>query len=175
MPVVKALDRASQAPPFSLSRRAMIGAAGRTVVPLKLIGAPGSTAARCAAIVALHTEIESLHVRYGDLESWLCSTFNWFKLSAEAQRALPEAAEFHAVADRIPKAIQDRTLLMHQVAYYQAREMADVIGKIEVAACCAAIGDEDETTPAILKSVVRELQRLICSACGASLAAHSSP
>jgi hypothetical protein len=97
------------------------------------------------------------------------STVNWFKLSAEAQRALPEAAEFHAVADRIPKAIQDRTLLMHQVAYYQAREMADVIGKIEVAACCAAIGDEDETTPAILKSVVRELQRLICSACGASL------
>jgi hypothetical protein len=159
-----------------LCRRAVIGApAAPAVVPVKLVGAPGSTATRCAAIVALQNEIEYPHVRYGDLESWLCSTFNWFKLSEEAQRTLPEAAEFHAVADRIPKAIQDPNLMLRQAARDHAQDMADVIGKIAVAACCVAIGGEDETTPAILNGVLRELQRLNCPACGAPLATHSSP
>jgi hypothetical protein len=162
--------------PLFLTRRTAIGAAAAAaVVRVEADRTAGSTAALCAAIIALDDEVAYLHGRYGDLESRLASTFNWFRLSEEAQRALPEAAEFNAVTDRLPIAMQERDTLMDQTARSPARDIADVIGKIVVAARCAAIGDEDETTPEILHVVVREIRRLNCPSCGAALTAHSTP
>jgi hypothetical protein len=159
-----------------LTRRTAIGAAAAAALaPAEADRNAGSTAALCAAIIALDDEVAFLHRYYGDLESRLASTFNWFRLSEEAQRALPEAKEFNAVTDRLPIAIQERDTLMDQTARFPARDIADVIGKIAVAARCAAIGDEDETTPAILNAVVREILRLNCPSCGAALTAHSTP
>jgi len=162
--------------PLFLTRRTAIGAAAAAAaVRVEADGTTGSTAALCAAIIALDDEVAYLHRYYGDLESRLASTFNWFRLSEEAQRALPEATEFNAVTDRLPIAIQERDTLMDQAASYRVRNIADVIGKLAVAARCASIGDEDETTPAILNVVVREILRLNCPSCGAALTAHSTP
>jgi hypothetical protein len=162
--------------PFSFSRRTAIAAAAAAAfAPVKVDGAAGSTAALCTAIIALDDEVAYLHCHYGDLESRLATNANWFRLNEEARRALPEAAEFNAVSDRLPEAIMERDNLMNQAASYRAHNIADVIGKITVAARCASIADEDETTPAILNAVVQEIQRLSCPTCGATLTSHSTP
>jgi hypothetical protein len=106
-------------------------------------------------VVALEDELEYLRERYGDLEDQVSRRPHWFKLSRGARRALPEAAEFNAVEQRLDMLSVTRESRFAEIATLASKNMADAIGKVAVASRYVD-PDADPAAHALLISTIHE-------------------
>lgn len=101
-------------------------------------------------------------------EAWLVDEHRWFRLSADEQRALPAAAELHAIDVRITALLERRIELRRLLPTLAATDARGITAKLAVAA--RVIDPEDDLeTHQLLAGAVRELAGLRCLGCGMTL------
>lgn len=156
------------------SRRALI--AGAAAAPL--IAAGGASPTRATAqeppterapvdpavdlareCLALHRENERLHRRWGDVEAWLADNHDWFKLTEEQQRALPEARKLNDIDRRFAALKKERPRAMRRLRRTPAKSLAGAMGKLRVVVA-AIEPDEFPSAYRLLKATIRDLSAL---------------
>ena len=98
------------------------------------VGRPGGTLARCAAWLALDSEIDRLSRRWAELETQMAREFDWFALSSEERRAIPQAQEMFELEERLDQLSDERELRLNALAERMAEDVRSVASKLAVAA-----------------------------------------
>jgi hypothetical protein len=148
----------------SPSRRKVI--TGISLAPL--IGSAAATTASadpalvlCAHYVELRQRQEELLLRWGDVEAWLAENRDWFELSPEAQRRLPEANILRAIDDEIEQIAGRSARAVRKLRACPARTLAGAVATLNVV---ADVFDPDDYPGAhdVLLSAVEDLRALSC-------------
>jgi hypothetical protein len=109
--------------------------------------------------LALHRENERLHRRWGDVEAWLADNHDWFKLTEEQQRALPEARKLNDIDRRFAALKKERPRAMRRLRRTPAKSLAGAMGKLRVVVA-AIEPDEFPSAYRLLKATIRDLSAL---------------
>jgi hypothetical protein len=107
----------------------------------------------------LHRENERLHRRWGDVEAWLADNHDWFKLTEEQQRALPEARKLNDIDRRFAALKKERPRAMRRLRRTPAKSLAGAMGKLRVVVA-AIEPDEFPSAYRLLKATIRDLSAL---------------
>ncbi|MEJ0022778.1 MAG: hypothetical protein WDN76_04630 [Alphaproteobacteria bacterium] len=146
----------------SPSRRKVI--TGISLAPL--IGSAAATTASadpalilCAHYVELQKRQEMLLLRWSDVEAWLGENRDWFKLSPEAQRRLPEGKVLRAIDDELEQIAGHSARAVRRLGACPARTLAGAVAKLNVV---ADVIDPDDYPGAhdVLLSAVEDLRAL---------------
>ncbi|MEJ0022896.1 MAG: hypothetical protein WDN76_05235 [Alphaproteobacteria bacterium] len=147
----------------SPSRRKVI--TGISLAPL--IGSTTATTASadpalvlCDHYVELQQCQEKLLLRWSDVEAWL-ENRDWFKLSPEAQRRLPEGKVLRAIDDEIEQIAGHSARVVRKLRACPARTLVGAIAKLNVV---ADVIDPDDYPDAhdVLLSAVEDIRALSC-------------
>jgi hypothetical protein len=95
---------------------------------------PSGTVARCAAWLALDGEIDRLSRRWADLETQMAHEFDWFALSFEERRSIPQAQEMFELEERLDQLSDEREIGLNALAELKAEDLRSVASKLAVAA-----------------------------------------
>ncbi|WP_454714556.1 hypothetical protein [Caulobacter segnis] len=83
---------------------------------------------------ALEAERESLHTAWGDHETWLVHRYDWLNLTAEQQRAIPEAKRFDEIDRRFEEIGNEQAALFDALPENPATDTTIVIASLSLAA-----------------------------------------
>lgn len=84
--------------------------------------------------MALEAERESLHTAWGNHETWLVDHYDWLKLTAEQQRAIPEAKLFDEIDRRFEEIGNEQAALFDALPETPAADTSIVIANLSLAA-----------------------------------------
>jgi hypothetical protein len=142
-----------------LSRRAVIGAS--TALPLATIpfAASGSdeTIRLCRSWLSTEAQMFRLEERWSDIENHLAAKYdNWFKLTEDEQRNLPDAAEIFEIDARLDAISDAREEIIPRLPGLIATTREAILMKFEVLANLLCLEDHrDELN--LLNSARRDL------------------
>jgi len=149
-----------------LSRRALIGAA--SAAPIYSVGndraSPDDVAARCHEWLALDAEIDGLSRRWARLEARMVRDFNWFALSPEQRRAIPQAEEMFELEARLDQLSDERERGLNSLAKLKAKDLHGVVTKLAVAA--RVLRHENGPAHRLVAGAVSDLAARRCPPCG---------
>jgi len=108
----------------ALSRRVVIGVASASPLTLsqERLVSSNQTEKLCRAWLANEEEARRLVGLWGNLETYLATHHNWYELSEEEQRILPEAAEMHAIDARLDVIQNERETFLSRLPAMPAED-----------------------------------------------------
>ncbi len=113
----------------------------------------------CAHYGDLVRRQEALLRRWGDREAWLSKHRNWFSLSDEEQRELPEARALDAIDEEYDRCIREGVRVMRRLRSVPALTVAGAAAKLSVVA--EAIEPDDyPSARGVLLSALDDLRAL---------------
>lgn len=144
-----------------LSRRAVLVGASATPV---LAGQAGATAtdptiAACERWFAVEAERERLSAEWGRHESFLAREFNWFRLSDDQRRALPQARKLDDIAVELEALDRKSDALLKALPSTPAASVAAVVANLTVATRLL-YPDGYEEVHGLMVRAVRDLKTL---------------
>jgi len=113
----------------------------------------------CAHYGDLLRRQEALMRRWGDREAWLAKHRNWFSLSKEAQRALPEAQALYVIDEEYDRCVRESVRVMRLLRAVPARTVEGAAAKLSVV---AEVMEPDDYPSAhrVLTSAIADLREL---------------
>ncbi len=153
--------------PFAVSRRVVIGAASAAPVVSGAGGvAPADpVVARCAEWMALDAEIDSLGLRWSDLETILVRQKRWERMTPEERGELLPSEEMDAIDKRLQPLFEQREAWLEALPAVRADDMYGVVAKLEVALRVMVHQQGDGYD--LFKATMEELRTARCPNCGA--------
>ncbi len=146
-----------------LSRRAVLVGASATPV---LAGQAGATAtatdptiAACERWFAVEAERERLSAEWGRHESFLAREFNWFRLSEDQRRALPQARKLDDIAVELEALDRKSDALLKALPSTPAASVAAVVANLTIATQLL-YPDGYEEVHGLMVRAVRDLKTL---------------
>jgi len=144
-----------------LSRRAVLVGASATPV---LAGQAGATAAdptiaACERWFAVEAERERLSAEWGRHESFLAREFNWFRLSENQRRALPQARRLDEIAVELEALDRKSDALLKALPSTPAASVAAVVANLTIATRLL-YPDGYEEVHGLMVRAVRDLKTL---------------
>lgn len=150
----------------ALSRRALIG--GASAAHLYCVGngptSPDDLVVRCKEWFALDAEIDGLSRRWAKLEAWMVRDFNWFALSPEERRSIPQAEEMFELEARLDQLSDEHERGLNSLAKLKAKDLYGVASKLAVAA--RVLRHEDGPTYRLVADAMNDLAARRCPCCG---------
>jgi hypothetical protein len=120
----------------AFSRRALIGVA--SAAPFYGVGngptSPDDLAVSCKEWLAIDGEIDGLSRRWARLESRMVRDFNWFALSPEERRSIPQAREMFELEEGMDQLSDERERRLTSLVKLKAKDLHGVGDKLAVAA-----------------------------------------
>ncbi len=113
----------------------------------------------CAHYGDLLRRQETLMRRWGDREAWLAKHRNWFLLSKEAQRALPEAQALYAIDVEYESCVREGVRVMRRLRAVPALTIEGAAAKLSVVAD-AMEPDDYPSAHRVLTSAIADLRAL---------------
>jgi hypothetical protein len=154
-----------------LSRRALIGVA--SAAPLygvrKGPASPDDVTVRCREWLALDAEIDSLSRHWARLEARMVRDFNWFALSPEERRSIPQAQEMFELEVRLDQLSDERERVLSSLENLKAKDLHGVASKLAIAA--RLLEHEGGLAHHLVADAVIKLAAPRCPSCGARFGA----
>ena len=153
--------------PLAVSRRVVIGAASAAPV---VAGAGGGEAsdpamARCAEWLALDAEIDSLGLRWSDLETILGRREQCERMTPKERGALAPSDEMDAVDRQLEPLLEQRRAWLEALPTVRAGDMDGVVAKLEVALRVMVHQHGDGYD--LFEATMEEFRAARCPNCGA--------
>lgn len=144
-----------------LSRRAVLVGASATPVVTGQAGATAAdpTIAACERWFAVEAERERLSAEWGRHESFLAREFNWFRLSEDQRRALPQAGKLDDIALELEALDWKSDALLKALPSTPAMSVAAVVANLTVATRLL-YPDGYEEVHGLMVRAVRDLKTL---------------
>ena len=151
--------------PKPLSSRTVVVSAAATLTPGAGRGAAGpvlatSSVAEIGAQWRVARQAEAaLVARWSSIETWLIHNFGWADLTDDEQRALPEAAELHAIDTQLQQVDTDRHQCEVALIGLPAASRDDLQVKLQVVADLLNPADH-AVAHRLLTTAIEELKAL---------------
>ncbi|WP_172272160.1 hypothetical protein [Caulobacter sp. RHG1] len=144
-----------------LSRRAVLVGASATPALAGRAPAPGidPTIAACDRWFAVEAERERLSAEWGHHESFLAREFNWFRLSEDQRRALPQARKLDDIAVELEALDRKSDALLKALPSTPAASVAAVVANLTIATRLL-YPDGYEEVHGLMVRAVRDLKTL---------------
>ena len=144
-----------------LSRRAVL--VGASATPMLAGRAPATTTdptiAACERWFAVEAERERLSAEWGRHESFLAREFNWFRLSEDQRRALPQARKLDDIAVELEALDRKSDALLKALPSTPAASVAAVVANLTIATRLLYPDGYEEVHGLIVRAV-RDLKTL---------------
>lgn len=148
-----------------LSRRAvLVGASATPVLAGQAVATATATAtdptiAACERWFAVEAERERLSAEWGRHESFLAREFNWFRLSEDQRRALPQARKLDDIAVELEALDWKSDALLKALPSTPAASVAAVVANLTIATRLL-YPDGYEEVHGLMVRAVRDLKTL---------------
>jgi hypothetical protein len=144
-----------------LSRRAvLVGASATPVLAGQAVAtATDPTIAACERWFAVEAERERLSAEWGRHESFLAREFNWFRLSEDQRRALPQARKLDDIAVELEALDRKSDALLKALPSTPAASVAAVAANLTIATRLL-YPDGYEEVHGLMVRAVRDLKTL---------------
>lgn len=109
--------------------------------------------------MALEAERESLHVAWGDHETWLVERYDWLNLTTEQQSAIPEASRFKEIDRRFEEIGGEQVVLFEALPDSPAPDFLVVIANLALAAT-SLLPEDYPGVHGLITRAVRDLKLL---------------
>lgn len=113
----------------------------------------------CAHYGDLLRRQQALMRRWGDHEAWLAKHYNWFSLSDEEQRAVPEGRALDTIDEEFDRCIREGVRVMRRLRSVPALTVSGAAAKLSVAAE-AMEPDDYPSARGVLLSAIDDLRAL---------------
>ncbi len=113
----------------------------------------------CAHYGDLLRRQDALMRRWGDREAWLATHRDWFSLSKEAQRALPEAQALYTIDEEYDRCVREGVRVMRRLRSVPALTVEGAAAKLSVVAE-AMEPDDYPSAHRVLLSAIADLRAL---------------
>lgn len=120
---------------------------------------PGSTLQIIEQWMALEAERESLHVAWGDHETWLVDQYDWFKLTTEQRSAIPESRRFKEIDRRFEEIGHEQMALFEALPETPATDISIVVASLSLAAAIL-LPEDYPGVHGLITRAVRDLKLL---------------